>query len=436
MDPTPAEQTFPTDFLWGVATAAHQIEGGNDASDWSDWERLPDPPSRLTEPCGVACDSWNRYREDVALIAELGMNAYRFSVEWARIEPAEGEVDDAALDRYADLVAACHENGIAPVVTLQHFTLPRWVAALGGWTSPRMPELFARYAERVAARLGDPVRYFCTINEPGNMLTSGYLGAFPAPPFREDLAEFDRAVDGLNAAHRLARDAVRQARPDARVGMAHALQEWTANPGGRPVMEWVRTLFEDRFFAETAGDDFIGVQTYTRVGIDLPRVAAGPLRLLLRSRRLTQALVLPPLRRMASDIESAAGVVVADGARRTQMGYAWAPDAVASTTRRVAALFPGKELLITEHGIGTEDDAERIEFLEEGLRSVRGLLADGLPVRGYFHWSLLDNWEWREGYRPKFGLVAVDRQTQERTVKPSARWYGAVARTGKLPGGA
>lgn len=427
-----ASLQFPDAFYWGAATAAHQVEGNNTTSDWWEWENDPAPKVAPAEASGDACDHFHRYRDDIGLLADLGLNTYRFSVEWARIEPRAGEFDQAALQHYGDVVDTCLERGVEPIVTLQHFTLPAWVAHAGSWTNPDMPDYFARYTRRVVERIGDRVRYFATINEPGNLITRGYLGTYPSPPFERDLTAFDVAADGVNTSHRRARDVIKQIAPGARVGMAHALQEWHANPGGAQIMRWARELHEDRFLTACHDDDFIGVQTYTRIHANAPRIAAPLSAALLRSRCLTQSLLLPVLRQQAAAVSPAEPAVPADGIRRTQMGYPFAPDAVEVAARRVNALFPHKELLITEHGVGTENDTERIEYIDQGLRAVHGMLGDGLPISGYIHWSLLDNYEWWHGYRPKFGLIAVDRATQQRTPKASARWYGAVAAQNQL----
>lgn len=423
------ELTFPDGFLWGAATAAHQVEGNNVHSDFWEWETDPAAPVRVADRSGIACDHWNRYRQDISMLAELGLNTYRFSVEWARIEPRAGEFDDDALDHYSDVVDACLEAGVTPLVTLHHFTFPSWVAHAGGWLNRDIADYFARYTAKVVERIGARVPYFCTINEPGNLITRAYLGTFPTPPFVQDLDSFDLAAAAVNRAHRAAREVIRAAVPHARVGMAHALQDWQSNAGGTHVMAWARELHEDRFLAETADDDFIGIQTYTRLDVDAPAAARGLTALILRSRRLTKAILLPLLRRTSATVESEDS---ATGERRTQMGWLWAPTAVEVTARRMAAQFPGKELLITEHGMGTENDPERIEFVHEALLAVHRMVQDGLPITGYIHWTLMDNYEWWDGYRPKFGLLAVDRQTQERSVKPSARWYGAVAAANRL----
>ena len=424
--------SFPGGFLWGAATAAHQVEGDNRNSDWWEWETGLYPRAPRVEPSGTACDHYSRYRDDIALLAGLGLNAYRFSVEWARVEPRAGEFDPAALAHYSDVIAACVQSGVTPIVTLQHFTLPAWVAHAGSWLNPDLPDYFARYTRQVVERLGDRVPYFCTINEPGNLLTRGYLGTFPTPPFVQDLTAFDTAAAGVNAAHRRSRDVIKELFPEARVGMAHAIQDWRASPGGEPVMAFARELYEDRFFAETGSDDFIGVQTYTAVEVGVPRIARPGTTAMLRSRRLTEAVLLPLLRRSARAAEATDGRP-ADRRRRTQMGWLWAPEAIERAARRLGALFPGKELLVTEHGLATADEADRIEYIDAGLRSVHRMLRDGLPVSGYVYWSLLDNYEWWHGYRPTFGLVAVDRTTQQRTVKESGRWYGGVASARELP---
>ena len=420
---------FPPGFMWGTATAAHQVEGDNIFSDWWEWETAPGPKAPLAEPSGRACEHYDRYVDDLRLLADLGFNTYRFSVEWARIEPAEGRFDPAELEHYSAVVDACIALGLRPVVTLQHFTLPFWLQRRGGWLSPFMPERFARYARMVVERFGDRVTYYCTINEPGGMIANGFLGLTSWPPFREDLREHHRAADTLLATHRRGRDVIHELAPGARVGMTHALQDWYANKAGEPVLRWFRHLLEDRYLDVADGDDFIGIQTYTRVGVLLPRPLRPVTRGVVHSRRLSEHVLLRQVRRQARRL--------ADGGdphaeRRTQMGYAYAPRAVEATTRRIARRFPGTELLITEHGIGTADDAERIDYIREGLSSVHAMVEDGLPVTGYLHWSLLDNFEWDLGYRPTFGLVAVDRDTQQRTPKPSARYLGGIARSGVL----
>jgi beta-glucosidase len=383
---------FPEGFIWGTATAAHQVEGGNWNNDWWAWEHAPGTP--CAEPSGDACDHYHRYPADLALLAGLGFASYRFSVEWSRIEPEAGEFSAAALDHYDRVVDECLGLGMEPVVTLHHFTNPRWVAGRGGWAEPDTAGRFGRFAGRVAQRLGDRVSRFCTINEPNIVATIGYLaGIFP--PGERDPARRELAVRVLAAGHRAAVAAVRSASP-ARVGLTLALPEWVAVDGGEDALEAMRAPDEDPFFAATGGDDFIGVQTYTRNRVG-PSGLLGP----------------------------------EEGVPTTLMGYEFWPEALEAAIRR-AHTATGLPVLVTENGIAAADDTQRIEYVRRALEGVLRGLADGIPVQGYTYWSAFDNFEWALGYGPTFGLIAVDRATQERTVKPSARWLGEVARRNSL----
>ncbi len=422
------ELAFPAGFLWGTATAAHQVEGDNSNSDWWEWELRPGTPCK--EPSGSAIDHYNRYGGDAALLGSLGFNTYRFSVEWARIEPTEGAFDEKQLEHYRQMVAAVRESKLMPMVTLNHFTLPMWVARQGGWLADGTPALFERYVRRVVEALGQSVEWYCTINEPGVVAFGGYMGALGFPPGTHGLDNWKRASLGLIAGHRRAREAIAQLNPTARVGLTHSMQEWESNPGGRPVLEYARRMSEDVFLEASKEDDFIGVQTYTRARLELSR----PIGLLARA-----GLSIGPIERLLVDriaarqFQSAAQAAdPADPIRRTQMGYEWRPQAVAATVRRVAELFPGKPIVVTEHGVAADDDVERIEFIGDGLVSLHALLAQGIPLRGYVYWSAFDNFEWALGYAMEFGLVAVDRSTQERRPKPSASFLGEIARANRL----
>ena len=420
------ELAFPAGFLWGTATAAHQVEGGNSNSDWWEWELRPDTVCK--EPSGAAIDHYNRYGRDIALLAGLGFNTYRFSVEWARIEPSEGVFDEAQLEHYRRMVAAARKSKLIPMVTLCHFTLPIWVAAKGGWLSDATPALFERYVRRVVEALGPDVDWYCTINEPGIVAFGGYLGALGFPPGTHGLANWKRASRGLIEGHRLARAAVKQLWPSAQVGQTHAMQEWESNAGGRPAMEYSRRMMEDVYLAASKEDDFIGVQTYTRGRVELPRLI-GPLSRI--------ALAIGPIEAMVVARAAEPGKIDLTpashpGVRLTQMGWEYRPQAVAATVRRVAEVLPGKPIVVTENGIATADDAERIEFITDALKSLHDVIGEGIPLRGYIHWSAFDNFEWDKGYAMQFGLVAVDRSTQERQVKPSARFLGEVAKANRL----
>jgi beta-glucosidase len=387
--------TFPEGFLWGTATSSHQIEGGNSNNDWWDWEHAAGTP--CVEPSGDACDSWDRWPEDVDLVAGMGLGAYRFSLEWSRIEPADGEFSAAALDHYRRLSAACRERGVAPVLTLHHYTLPRWFSQLGGFESDQSVGRFARFSEQVAARLGDLAGMACTFNEPNVQALLGYLmGRFP-PGRREEFDAHRTVVQHLIASHRAAGDALRSGPGDFPVGMTLSMTEFCAEPGGEDMVAAGREFMEDVFLRELAGDDFVGVQGYTRTRMG----PEGPV----------EDLGDAPL---------------------TQMGYEYWPQVAEHTVRR-AVEVTGLPVYLTENGIGTADDTERIRFMTESLVGLRRCLDDGIDLRGYFAWTLMDNFEWDDGYRPTFGLHEVDRETFERRPKPSAAWFAQVARTGVVP---
>jgi beta-glucosidase len=385
---------FPEGFLWGSATAAHQIEGGNVNNDWWAWEHNPD--SGCAESSGDGCDSWHRWREDVDLVADLGLGAYRFSLEWSRIEPAEGEWSIAALDHYRRICAACLGRGIQPVVTFHHFTTPLWLTARGGWEAPDAPERFARFVGRAGAHLGDLIGWACTINEPNVIGVMGYtMGHFP-PGVKNDLGRHAAVNEAMVRAHRLAVEALRAGPGTFPVGLTLSMGELVATEGGEGVRQAAEDLLENVFLEATGGDDYMGVQCYTRMRFG-PKGLLGPEK----------------------------GVPV------TQMGYEYWPQVVEHTVRRAAAVT-GVPVVVTENGIGTDDDTQRIDYITKALTGLRRCLDDGLDVRGYFAWSLLDNFEWSLGYRPTFGLVAVDRMTFERRPKPSAFWFGELARSNVL----
>jgi beta-glucosidase len=419
------EIAFPDGFLWGTATAAHQVEGNNSNSDWWAWELRPD--TRCKEPSGSAIEHYQRYPRDVALLSQLGFNTYRFSVEWARIEPTEGAFDVVQLDHYQRMAEAVRKAKLTPMVTLNHFTLPLWVAQQGGWLSPRTPALFERYVRRVVETLGENVEWYCTINEPGAVALGGYAGAWDFPPGTKGLANWKAAISGLVAGHRLARAAVKETRPNARVGLTCAMNEWEANTGGQRVMAYARRMYEDIFLEAASDDDFIGVQNYTRTRIEMSR-ALG----LIAGFGLSIGALENRLGPWAGRRQSSATRQPSGETRRTQMGWEFRPQAVAAAVRRAAELLPGKAIVVTEHGLATTNDEDRILFIRRGLQALYTAIADRIPVRGYVHWSAFDNFEWSHGYSMNFGLIGVDRATQERTIKPSARFLGEIARTGRM----
>lgn len=385
---------FPPGFLWGTATAAHQVEGGNWNNDWWMWEHNPASP--CVEVSGDACDHFHRYPDDIALLADLGFTTYRFSVEWSRIEPEDGEFSRSALDHYRRMAATCREHGITPIVTLHHFTTPRWVCHLGGWEEPDTASRFERFAARVASALGDVIGWACTFNEPNIVATMGYLaGVFP--PGRRDPA-LRRAVNDIFIdAHHRSVAALKAGPGDFPVGLTLAMSDYQAVDGGEDKRDRIRRNMEDVYLEAARGDDFIGVQTYSRTRVG-PDGVLGP----------------------------------EDGVPTTPMGYEVWPDALQATIRRAWAVTELTPILVTENGISTADDTERIAYVTSALQGVRAALADGIDIRGYTYWSALDNFEWAYGYAQQFGLIAVDRETFARTPKPSAHWLGAVAKANAL----
>lgn len=392
-----ATNSFPDGFTWGTATASHQIEGGNSNNDW--WAFEHTPGSGCTEPSGDATDSYHRWRDDADVVADLGLDTYRFSLEWSRIEPADGEFSMAALDHYARVCEGLRERGIEPVVTFHHFTNPQWLAAQGGWERPETAERFAAFVERAATRLDGLMGRACTINEPNMVAFCGYtLGVFP-PGRAEGTDVADRVGDVFIDGHRRAVEVLRSVSPSTPVGLTLSMTEWTALDGGEEQLIELRRVMEDRYFDAVAGDDFFGVQAYTRTRVG-PHGAVGG----------------------------------EDGVPMLVMGYEYWPQALEAALRRAWECTGGRiPLLVTENGIGTDDDDQRIAYLHAALEGVQRAMADGIDVRGYTCWSLLDNFEWAFGYVPRFGLVEVDRTTFARTPKPSARWLAEVARTGRLP---
>jgi beta-glucosidase len=388
----PPRSDFPAGFEWGVATAAHQIEGGNWNNDW--WRFEHADGSGCVEPSGDACDSFHRWDEDVALVADLGFTHYRFSIEWSRIEPETGEFSQAALDHYRRVCEALLTRGVKPVVTFHHFTSPLWLADRGGWETEEVAERFAGFCEKAAGALKDVMARACTINEPNIVSVCGWqFGVFPPGRAGDSIARH-KVNENFVRAHRLAVEAIRSAAPAIPVGLTLAMTDYVAVDGGEDRLAHIRYRMEDQFLDAVQGDDFLGVQTYTRARIS-------------------------PEGRLRPE----------EGVPVVQMGYEFWPQALGATIRRAWSYTGGTvPLLVTENGIGTEDDVERITYVEQALSQVLAAIDDGIDVLGYTYWSLLDNFEWAFGYRPRFGLVAVDRESFARTPKPSASWLGGIAR--------
>lgn len=425
---------LPENFLIGAATAAHQVEGNNIHSDLWAMEHMKH--TSFIEPSLDAVDHYNRYEKDIKLMADAGLNAYRFSIEWARIEPEEGHFDSEAVDHYKAVIACCKKYGIEPFVTLHHFSSPKWLISKGGWEASTTPEDFAHYVRFIIGELGSELHYICTINE-SNM---GIQVAAIAERYkRQMMAQMQAAQSGGNSAdgsvqvginlqkmmegqkaaaaenlevfgvekvenftsmrtregdllilkaHELAKKEIKALYPDIKVGLTLSLHDIQPQEDGmeRAKKEWDEEFMH--YLPYIKDDDFLGVQNYTRSLIGADGQLPNP-----------------------------------DGAELTQMNYEFYPEALEHVLRKVAKDFHG-DLYVTENGIATADDTRRVAFIDTALKGIVSCINDGLPVKSYFHWSLLDNFEWQKGYSMTFGLIAVDRSTQTRHPKESLSFLG------------
>ena len=423
---------FPEHFLIGAATAAHQVEGNNVNSDCWALENIKH--SDYLEKSGLAVDHYNRYEEDIRLLADAGLNAYRFTIEWARIEPEEGKFDEKELEHYRNVISACKKNNVEPMVTLHHFSSPVWLIRKGGWEAQSTPDDFARYVEYVMTKLGSELSYVCTINE-ANMglqiaaIARRYMKEMlrgrkkkkqntdgqvqmgmnletmlknMALAKKEKLEVFGvkdpkvfqsmRTKDGdllIMKAHTKAREVIRKLAPNVKVGLTLSLHDVQPLVGGEKQAQKIWDEEFTHYLPYIQDDDFLGVQNYTR-----------------------------------TLVAKSGDVGVPEGAQTTQMSYEFYPEALGHVLECVAKDFK-KDLIVTENGIATNNDSERCEFIRRAMRSVDECLKEGLPIKGYFHWSLMDNFEWQKGFYMHFGLIAVDRTDMSRHPKESLSLLGS-----------
>jgi beta-glucosidase len=420
------QRAFPPGFRWGTATSSHQVEGNNTCNDWWLFEQQPGR-IRNGDRSGLACDWWRNGEADFDRMARLYQNAHRLSVEWSRLQPEEARWDDAAVARYRQMLLGLRSRGIEPMVTLHHFTLPWWVARAGGWENARIVGWFARYARHCTEWFGEFCGQWVPINEPNVIVILGYLLARHPPGLRNPLRA-RRAIPHLLRAHAAAYQEIHKIQPQAAVGSAHNIRLFDpARPSSRPdrwvaqagsqFCNWVwldvlargagRSVLWSGRLEECAGTlDFIGINYYTR---DCLRVAPSRPK------------------------EGFWRVVHAQGAVMSDFGYGEIyPDglrrALVETWHRY-----GVPLYVTENGLPDRDDHLRPRFLYDHLSTLCDAVNAGVPVRGYYHWSLVDNFEWAEGWAMKFGLIAVDPFTQRRVERRSARLYATICRSGTLP---
>ena len=428
---TPREFTFPQVFLWGAATSSHQVEGNNINNDWWAWEQNRPAYTRSDR----AADHWNRFEEDFKLAQSLGHNTHRFSIEWSRIEPQEGQWDSAALDHYARVIRSLRSKGMEPIVTLHHFTLPVWLAHQSGWLSEKTPELFARYVEKVTEILGADVHYWMTLNEPGAYTYKGYaVGEWPPEVKSPEigLQVFKNLLLGHVLAYKKINEVyARRGWQKPMVGVAQSVLIFRACSDGslrdRVAARFRHWMFNHLFVqALVRGQaycvglfsihlpkahtlDFVGLNYYTREfvrhnGYGFPGILGKACTTTIEQDRHT--------------------------AKDNFLSWEIYPKGLYTFLKDFSRYkLP---LLISENGLATNDDSERSEFIVEHLKAVAQAMQEGAPVIGYLYWSLLDNYEWAEGFVPRFGLIAVDYETQERTVRKSARKLEEIIRSGKL----
>lgn len=426
----PDRLEFPAGFLWGVATSSYQFEGNNTNSQWSEWERTGH--IRTGERSGLACDWWAHAERDFDLAQAMGVNALRLSLEWSRIEPRPGEWDDHALARYRQMLQGLRDRGITPLVTLHHFTNPLWFEQRGDFLARSSVKLFARYTTKVVETLGDLCDFWCTVNEPNVYAIIGYqLGDFP-PGRRGAILSVIRALGNMARAHAAAYRAIHALQPGAQVGWAHNFNIFDPlNP--KSALDRFETRLQDNvfnaFFPDAvrrgrvgfpvnlwAGNlravrgtcDFVGINVYYRdlVHFDL----TNPLELF--GRRTVHA-----------------GAPRGDPGVGAPGGEIY-PQGIARIARRVAAF--GKPVYVTESGVADATDRLRPWVVAQAVGAAHAARAQGVDLRGYFHWSLVDNFEWTQGWAQRFGLVELDHLTQVRTARPSAALYAAIAQGNAL----
>ncbi len=406
------KQTFSNDFLWGAATAAYQVEG-NITNQWSEWEHLnaqrlagraeKDLKSFPSWPrfkkaaqtpenylSGQASQHATHYEEDFDMLQSMNMNAYRFGIEWARIEPHEGEWDESAITHYRAVLESLNRRGVEPVVTLIHFTLPVWLADKGGLTKKRNVKYVMRYAEKIMAELGDQFRYVITINEPEVYAATSYAAGY-WPPAKRNLYLLWRVVANQITAHRKIATMIHERGEGHQVSIAkHSLNliagdNWLLSKWVARIGMW---FFDDIMLKRMASHcDFLGLNFYQSIQIKKGVFPSFP----------------------TED--------------RTDLNWAVQPSDIQIVIERLYKNF-GLPIMITENGLADAEDRLRQFWITETIAAMERAMENGVPLIGYLHWSLLDNFEWAYGKWPRFGLIAVDDATGKRTLRPSAKWFG------------
>jgi len=415
---------LPAGFLWGTATSAHQIEGGNT----NDWTRFEAQPGRIEhgETSAVAADGWRRMFDDIALMKQIRANAYRFSIEWSRVEPRDGTWDDEAWSRYSTYVKALRAEGITPMVTLFHFALPLWMADRGGLAAPEFPERFARFAREAGRRFGPDVDLWVTFNEPNVQLYIGYL-AGQWPPLLKSTPEAIKAYLGVLRAHAAAARALRAADPGCRIGFANNVM--LLEPRSRLMPgDWLAAYFVDRFWNWVFPDAVRDGRARLRLpdgAIDEPMPELRGSTDFFGLNYYFRYLVRPAPSRPEMVAMGPGPSLLSEIGGKDPVGDS-PPEALLVLMREAWRRY-GQPIYITEGGIADERGTMRGALIRGQRLAIDRALAEGIAVQGYLHWSLMDNFEWEKGYRPRFGLFRVDRTTLERTPAGGADVFSALA---------
>ncbi len=429
--PELAERSFPDGFLWGSGEDAYQHEGGNDNADWHDWELTEPRPFKDGSVSGSCADFWNRYLEDFDRAKADGHNAHRIGLEWSRVEPREGEYDEAAWSRYRAMIDAMRDRGFAVFVNLWHFTLPSWAAAKGGWENDEVMARWRVYAAEAARRLGDAVDYWSTMIDAQIYALRAYaLGEFP--PLVTDQLRALRMMGRLVEVHAEGALAIKASSPrgaESKVGQIWFFSrlESRGNPFDRFVTNALDSIFNRVILDALAEGRFVvSAPALPKIALDVPK-AKGTLDWLGVNYYYREIVSFSP---------KSVGFMKrgpAKGAPLTEMGWEIYPRGLRDLCLDLTARYPGLPLVITENGMPDADDAVRPRFIVDHLEWLKKAIEDGAPVLGYMYWAMTDNLEWLDGFGPKFGLYRINRATMERTRTKSAVLFAGIARSNRVP---
>jgi beta-glucosidase len=368
---------FPDNFYWGTATAAYQVEGGIRNS-WSAAGEKYD--------AGIACDHYNRFEEDFDLAKKMNNNAHRFSIEWARIEPTEGNFNQAEIEHYRQVILSLKKRGIEPFVTLYHWTLPAWFSEKGGWLDIGAPQYFARFTEKTVNEYKDLVKFWITINEPNIYTAHSFLrGAWP--PFKKSFYVTQQVVRTLIESHKKAYEVIHRIDSDAMVGITNN------NNNFKGILKFFSDDYWNHQFFRAINDyqDFVGVNYY---------FSSSVFDVILRARE------------------------------RSDLNWKIDPKGIYRVLKDLKIY--GKPIYIMENGLADAKDEKREKFINDHLEWAHKAIGEGVDVRGYFYWSLLDNFEWDKGFEPRFGLIEIDYKTLERTPRPSSVKYAEICKNNSI----